>query len=311
MARVENDTWDLASSVGVTATVVAAQRAIASRAEKPLIDDPYAEPLVAAVGVDAFTRFVRDDLGPEGARVAHGIAVRTRYLDEFLGAAVGAGIRQVVILAAGLDARAYRLRWPAGTTVYELDQPQVIEFKTGTLAGLGVEAAADHRPIGIDLRDDWPAALLRSGFDAAEPTAWIAEGLLIYLPPEAQDRLLDNVTALSAPGSRFASENTGTISESDMEKIGERMRAARQRWNGTALDEFARATDIDVTQLFYAGERTEAVRYLAGSGWTVQQRRNSELFAEYGLPPQLDGTSTLGDVTYLSAILDSPQRAGD
>ncbi|HET9876225.1 MAG TPA: class I SAM-dependent methyltransferase, partial [Mycobacterium sp.] len=216
MARTENDTWDLASSVGATATMVAAARAMAGRTDRPLISDPFAEPLVRAVGVDLFTRLASGEIDPADfgddadsrpsagggpvsmARMTDNMAVRTRFFDDFFLDAADAGIRQAVILASGLDARAYRLAWPAGTTVYEIDQPQVIEFKTRTLTDLGAQPTADRRPVPIDLRDDWSAALQAAGFDPARPTAWSAEGLLAYLPPEAQDRLLDTVTALSA-----------------------------------------------------------------------------------------------------------------
>ena len=218
MARTDNDTWDLASSVGATATMVAAQRALANR--EGLIDDPFAEPLVRAVGVDFFTRFLDGEIdlaevGPEFnlRRAAEGMAVRTRFFDRLFIDAAAAGVRQAVILAAGLDARAYRLPWPDGTVVYEVDQPDVIEFKTRTLTDLGVEPIADRRPVGIDLREDWPKALLEHGFDAGQPTAWIAEGLLIYLPPQAQDKLFDNITELSAPGSRLATEHVPDMND--------------------------------------------------------------------------------------------------
>src|ERR1700731_953274 len=229
MARTDDDTWDLASSVGATATMVAAARAQATNDPKPLINDPFARPLVEAVGIDLLTRMVRgevtlaelDDGQTRGVRrMKDNMAARTKFFDEFFLTATGggnsaeatgggnsteatAGIRQVVILAAGLDARAYRLPWPAGTVVYEIDQPEVIAFKTTTLTGLGAEPIADRRTVAIDLRQDWPAALREAGFDPDRPTAWIAEGLLGYLPPDAQDRLLDNITALSAAGSRF------------------------------------------------------------------------------------------------------------
>ena len=123
-----------------------------------------------------------------------------------------------MILASGLDSRAYRLAWPAGTVVYEVDQPQVIEFKTRTLAELGAEPTADRRVVAVDLRDDWPAALRAAGFDPAQPTAWSAEGLLGYLPPEAQDRLLDTITELSAPGSRLATESAPNLEPGDEEQ---------------------------------------------------------------------------------------------
>ena len=113
-------------------------------------------------------------------------------------------------MASGLDARAYRLDWPTGTTVFEIDQPQVIELQTATLAGFGAEPTADLRVVPIGLRHDWPTALRQASFDADQPTAWIAEGLLAFLPPEAQDRLLDNVTTLSAEGSRLAAESSST-----------------------------------------------------------------------------------------------------
>src|SRR6202000_933978 len=134
-------------------------------------------------------------------------AVRTKFFDEFFLDATNAGIRQAVILASGLDARAYRLPWPDGTMVYEIDQPQVIEFKSRALAELGAAPHSARKAVAVDLRDDWPSALLQAGFDPDQPSAWSAEGLLGYLPPEAQDRLLDTITALSAPGSRIATES--------------------------------------------------------------------------------------------------------
>ena len=206
MARTDNDSWDLASSVGATATAVAASRAMASRGPEPLLDDPFAEPLVRAVGLEQFVKMVDGEISLEDDPLLNRramneqIAVRTRFFDDFFTAAAAAGVRQAVILASGLDTRAYRLRWPAGTAVFEVDQPQVIAFKSATLDGLGATPGATLRTVGIDLRDDWPAALREAGFDPTAATAWIAEGLLVYLPPDAQDRLFDNITALSAPG---------------------------------------------------------------------------------------------------------------
>jgi Leucine carboxyl methyltransferase len=153
MARTDNDTWDLATSVGATATMVAAARAIATKADNPLIDDRFADPLVRAVGVNFFTRWATGELDAadlddsESAwRLEHmpdAITARTRYFDSFFLDATQAGIRQAVILASGLDARAYRLAWPADMTVFEIDQPRVIEFKSTTLAAL---RRPDRRP---------------------------------------------------------------------------------------------------------------------------------------------------------------------
>ncbi|HSS26291.1 MAG TPA: class I SAM-dependent methyltransferase, partial [Mycobacterium sp.] len=198
MPRAHDDDWDLASSVGATATFVAAGRALATKDPRGLINDPFAEPLVRAVGLDFFTKMMDGELdfdaienaSPERVQaMVDGMAVRTKYFDDYFVNATGAGVRQAVILASGLDSRAYRLPWPAGTVVFELDQPQVIEFKTTTLAGIGAEPAVTRRTIPIDLRQDWPTALQAAGFDTTAPTAWLAEGLLIYLPPEAQDQL--------------------------------------------------------------------------------------------------------------------------
>ncbi len=175
MPRTDDDTWDLASSVGATATMVAAARAVASRGDKPLIDDPFAAPLVNAVGIDFFARLADGTLTPadlaadDGAtpvgmsRFTDGMAVRTRFFDESFADAMAAGIRQAVILASGPDARGYRLSWPRDVVLFEIDQPEVIRFKTTTLAGLGAEPAADLRPVPIDPRQDWPAALAAAG----------------------------------------------------------------------------------------------------------------------------------------------------
>src|SRR5271154_4101114 len=238
MARTDDDTWDLASSVGATATRVAAARAMASKAEQPLINDPYAEPLVRAVGLDLFTRLATGELNPAELeddndsapagiqRMTDNMAVRTKFFDGFFLDATNAGITQAVILASGLDARAYRLPWPDGTTVYEIDQTEVIEFKSRTLAELGAQPTAVRRAVAIDLRDDWPAALQAAGFDPEKPSAWSAEGLLVYLPPDAQDALFGNITALSAPGSRI-----GTGYVPDMRDRGEkRGREMSERW---------------------------------------------------------------------------------
>ena len=298
MARTDNDTWDLASSVGATATMVAAQRALASR--EGLIDDPFAEPLVRAVGVDFFTRFLDGEIdlaevGPEFnlRRAAEGMAVRTRFFDRLFIDAAAAGVHQAVILAAGLDARAYRLPWPDGTVVYEVDQPDVIEFKTRTLANLGVEPIADRRPVGIDLREDWPKALLERGFDAGQPTAWIAEGLLIYLPPQAQDKLFDNITELSAPGSRLATEHVPDItvfSDERWQRISERMKKY--------------GSDIELSDLIYHGERSHVIEYLTSHDWEVSAQTMEESHSANGFElPDDEWAAPFRDLSYVSAIL--------
>ncbi|OBI24397.1 class I SAM-dependent methyltransferase [Mycobacterium sp. E2238] len=310
--RYEGDTWDLASSVGVTATMVAAARAVATRADRPLINDPFAEPLVRAVGVDLLTRLATGEMNPDelndahdgatgsaGAmsRMADNMAVRTKFFDEFFLDATRAGIKQAVILASGLDARAYRLAWPAGTVVYEVDQPQVIDFKSRTLADLGAAPTADRRVVAVDLRDDWPAALRAAGFDPAQPTAWSAEGLLGYLPPEAQDRLLDTITELSAPGSRLAVESAPNPEPGDEDKLKERMQHISERWR-------AHGFDLDMAGLVYFGERNEAAPYLGERGWSLNGVSIQELFSANGLPPLEDDDIRMGEMLYVSGTLD-------
>jgi methyltransferase (TIGR00027 family) len=305
MTRTENDTWDLASSVGATATMVAAARAMASNADRPLIDDPFAEPLVRAVGVDLFTRLASGDLRPSDLDtddantgmqwMTDNMAIRTRFFDEFFIGATAVGVRQAVILASGLDSRAYRLPWPAGTTVYEIDQPEVIAFKTRTMAELGAEPTADRRTVAIDLRNDWPTALTQAGFDPSRPAAWSAEGLLGYLPPEAQDRLLDTITALSAPGSRFATESAPNIDPADQDELIARMQSAARRWRDHGFD-------LDIGELVYLGDRNEAESYLAEHGWQITGSSINELFAANGLPP-FGAATPFANLRYISGTL--------
>jgi methyltransferase (TIGR00027 family) len=300
MVRTDNDTWDLATSVGATATMVAAARAMASSAEDPLIDDPFAEPLVRAVGVDFFTRWATGELAAADVddadaawglqRMSDAMAARTRYFDAFFLDATKAGIRQAVILASGLDARAYRLSWPPAMTVFEIDQPQVIKFKTATLAGLGAEPTADLRAVPIDLRHDWPAALRAAGFDVDRPTAWIAEGLLAFLPPDAQDRLLDNITAFSAGGSRLATESFPT-------QLGvAQMRNATLHWREHGFD-------LEIEDLVFQGERHNVATYLGSRGWHTVATTTRELLAANGLPkiPQNNDEAFCAD--YYTSIL--------
>ena len=299
MTRSDNDSWDLASSVGATATMVAVGRALASRDPRPLIDDPFAAPLARAVGIEFFTRVLDGDIDTQipGASPARtqamidGMAVRTRFFDDYFTEATAAGIRQVVILAAGLDARAYRLAWPAGTVVYEIDQPEVIAFKSETLAGIGAVPTATRRTVAIDLREDWPAALAAAGFDPAAPTAWLAEGLLIYLPPEAQDRLFDEIAALSAPGNAVATEYVPGIMDFDREQA----RAA-----STQLRE--RGLDIDMGALVFAGARSHVMDYLTGQGWAVTGVPRAELFTRHDrVLPAPEEDDVLGEIVYVSA----------
>jgi methyltransferase (TIGR00027 family) len=284
--------------VGATATAVAASRATASQGPGALLDDPWAEPLVRAVGVDTFVKIVDGELGADDDPLLNRramneqIAVRTRFFDDFFTSATESGIRQAVILASGLDTRGYRLPWPDGTVVYEIDQPQVIEFKTRTLADLGAQPTAQRRTVSIDLRDDWPTALREAGFDPDVPTAWSAEGLLVYLPPEAQDRLFDNITALSAPGSKIATEHMD-------------LKGLPEDW-ATKLTERTKriGSGINLAELFYTGERNGAADYLAERGWRNAILPTAEAYAANGFELPDDELATFGgDSGYLTSTL--------
>jgi methyltransferase (TIGR00027 family) len=298
MARTDNDTWDPATGVGMTATFGAAARAVATN--KGILNDPFAEALVRAAGVASFTRLVENEQyaadggdDPVMGGLMNVLAVHTRFLDHFLADAGRAGIRQAVILASGLDTRPYRLWWPPGTTVYEIDQPGVIDFKTEVLRGLGARVTANRCAVGTDLRQDWLAALRRVGFDASQPTVWIAEGLLVgYLPPDGQDRLLQDVTAVSPVGSRFAADHMPTWSPAQVQAG----RSFVDRWRQFGLD-------VDLAELTYQGEYRYAPEYLAAYGWETVERNVVELFAAMGIPggPRVSRRDVAVTPVYLTA----------
>lgn len=312
--RTDDDTWDLATSVGATATMVAAGRARATRAN--LIDDPFAEPLVRAVGVDFFTRWATGELAAPDVDVPGALwgmqqmtdllAARTRYFDHFVTEATDAGIRQVVILASGLDARAYRLALPAGTVVFEIDQPEVLAMKAATLAELNATPTAEVRTVPIDLRQDWPAALRAAGFDVSKPSAWTAEGLLPFLPAEAQDRLLDNITALSPEGSRLASEVAVIPTSADGDQSFASLEDVTKRWRDHGFD-------IELGELGYSEDRHDVADYLDSRGWRSVRKPLQELVTDAGLPriSDADGTKAFGDhYYYCTSVKDcsAPKR---
>lgn len=269
--RTNDDTWDIATSVGSTAVMVAAARAVETERDDPLIRDPYARVLVAGAGTGAWEVMLDEDVaGKISAADAEATAVfeymgsyqavRTHFFDEFFAHATEAGIRQIVILASGLDSRAYRLDWPAGTLVYEIDQPKVLEYKSSTLSAHGVAAAVERREVAMDLRFDWPKALREAGFDPTVPTAWLAEGLLMYLPADAQDRLFEQITDLSAAASRIAVETMVTQSEDRREQM-------REVFHGIA-ERIGLESVTDVQDLIYEDpDRADVAVWLAEHGW--------------------------------------------
>lgn len=271
--RSHDDTWDIATSVGSTAVMVAAARAFETDQPEPLIRDPYARILVDGAGAGVWDG-IRDadvvahlaDVDPEMAVVVTHMrnyqAVRTHYFDEFFTAASTAGIRQIVILASGLDSRAYRLEWPADTEVFEIDQPLVLQYKAETLARHGVEPTAGRHEVPVDLRQDWPTALTAAGFDPTRRTAWLAEGLLMYLPAEAQDRLFANIGELSAPGSRIAAETMREQAADRREELRERFGRVAEKLGMTQLPDIADLTYDDP-------DRADLAEWLNAHGWAA------------------------------------------
>lgn len=276
--RTDGDEWDIVTGVGLTALGVATFRALESGAPDPLIHDSYAEMFVRAAGEPNFLDVMADPPTLAGAPLVPGfMGIRTKFFDEFFLSAVEDGIAQAVILAAGLDARAYRLDWPPGTIVYEIDQPDVLEFKNRVLAEHAATPRAERRTVAVDLRSDWPAALAAAGADPAAPTAWSAEGLLPYLPGAAQDALFAHIGELSPAGSRIAVETVPPgAASSGFTKI-----AAKY------LDKNPFG-DIDPAELFYSDDRADPEQWLRSHGWSVHAAAPAELAAAYGvLLPEL------------------------
>jgi methyltransferase (TIGR00027 family) len=285
--RSHDDTWDIKTSVGSTAVMVAAARAVETERADALIRDPYAKLLVSNAGAGVLWEAMLDPeiaakveaLDEESAAHLHHMrgyqAVRTNFFDTFFTDAVADGIRQIVILASGLDSRAYRLDWPAGTTVFEIDQPQVLDYKSTTLAENGVRPAADRREVAIDLRQDWPAALRAAGFDPNQRTAWLAEGLLMYLPAEAQDRLFTLIGELSPPGSRVSAETAPTHAD-------ERRQQMRERFKKVA-DEIGFEQTLDVGELMYRDDhRANVTEWLNQHGWRATAQHSMDEMRRLG-----------------------------
>ncbi len=256
--RTEGDTWDITTSVGSTALFVAAARALEAQRDEPLSVDPYAEVFCRAVGGEWAD--LLDGKAPDhklktewGEFFQTFQGARTRYFDNYFRDVADAGVRQIVILAAGLDSRAYRLPWADNTVVFGLDQPQVLEFKREVLAQHGDAPTAQRREIPIDLREDWPEALRGNGFEPAKPSAWLAEGLLIYLSAAAQDQLFTGIDSLAAPGSHVAVEEGEPMDSAVLEAA-----RAQERAEGDANPWFS---------LVYNEKTKDAVERFGERGW--------------------------------------------
>lgn len=277
MSRTEDDSWDVTESVGATALGVAWARARESATEQPLFTDPHAQQFIDAASARGWSP-PSMAMAERVARIGDYAAARTKWFDEFFIAAGANGVEQAVILAAGLDARAWRLPWTSSTRIFEIDQPQVLAFKAEVLRAHGAAPSARYTAVAIDLRQDWPKTLQDNGFDPSEPTAWSAEGLLPYLPAAGQDLLFERVHELSAPGSRFAVEAFGSAFF-DPEYLAERS-AQLQR----AREEAGEPPGLDVADLWYIEERSDVADWLANHGWRTSVTPTPKLLAHYHRP---------------------------
>jgi methyltransferase (TIGR00027 family) len=309
MPRTDNDSWDITQSVGATALGVAAARAAETESENPLINDPFARLFVNAAGQGMWSIYTDPKLLAKAVEIEPDVqtriqlmidfmATRTAFFDEFFLGAAESGVRQIVILAAGLDARTWRLPWPDGTVVYELDQPKVLEFKSNTLREHGAHPTARLVNVPIDLRQDWPKALREAGFDASRPAAWSAEGLVRYLPAQAQDLLFERVHSLSVEGSWLAS-NVPAAGFTDPDRV-RRQRDDMQRMRAVAA-KLVKAEMTNYDDLWYPEERNAVDGWLREHGWDVSTATFSELMARYGRTVPQGAEDSMPPTLYVSA----------
>lgn len=262
------DQWDIVSSVGLTALGVAAARALEGHRADALVRDEFAERFVTAARPPVPMPTRPEEGLPDWWRwLADFLAVRSRFFDEYFAEATGAGITQVVVLAAGLDARAHRLDWPAGCEVFEVDQPAVLRFKDEVFDEAGAVPACTRHVVAADLREDWVGALHAAGFDPERPTAWLVEGLLTYLPAAADERLFTEIDRLSAPGSRVGVEYVA-----DVEAVlaDPRFQAASREYG------------MDVRELWSREPRRPVAERLRALGWDVRAETVADAADRYG-----------------------------
>jgi methyltransferase (TIGR00027 family) len=286
-ASLSTTTDGVEGGVGLTALLVAAARAIETHRPDSLAQDGYAEHFVLSAEASAHWP-VRPEQAPDGdtsplwGRFARYFGLRTRVLDDFLLRSVrSAGIRQAVLLGAGLDTRAFRLDWPSGCVVYEIDRGGVLAFKHKVLEALSAEPRAARVPIGIDLRADWAGALTAAGVDPATPTVWLVEGLLFYLPHAAETALIDTVDRLSAPGSTLAYEV----------KLEKDLMAYRDSPLYTST---RRQLGIDLLDLFSREPRPDSAARLTDRGWTATVHTPFDFTRLHGRGPLPEENDALG-----------------
>lgn len=302
--RSDDDQWTITESVGVTALGVAGSRAIETRRPDGLVSDPYAAAFLDAVRdeIDLPTEVdpQANPTDPASRLASTYVGIRSRWFDEHLLGAAREGIDQVVILASGLDTRAQRLPWPPGTTVFEIDQAEVLTFKNRVLtetagspdpAGPGDPTGPTERvrrvALQVDLRHDWPTVLRAAGFDPERPSAWLAEGLLPYLPAQAEIDLFDRIVGLAAPGSRIAVEHLAeAVSRLDEDDL---------------LATSSRRFGVDVRDLMITEDRPDPRERLREQGWAVDEQSARDAGLAYGRPLEGPPAATFASSVFFEA----------
>ncbi|MFC7621306.1 SAM-dependent methyltransferase [Microlunatus sp. GCM10028923] len=257
------------TGVSRTAVIIAQARAEEHRRPDRLFDDPLAQHFVDTIG------WIQ--VAQAGRLNQEHFVLRTRFFDDYLRSTTAAGRRQVVLVAAGLDTRAYRLDWPDGTQLFEIDLPGLVAFKQAVLGVHRAEPRCRRTVVRADLRDDWPADLIAAGFDPTRPTAWLIEGLLMYLERADNDSLLERIGGLSAPGSAIALEhiNQAYVDLPEMRAVHERLKNVGASWHSTVED---------------------PVAWLAGHGWTASVTPQTALAQRHRRPvPRLTDPAIVDD----------------
>lgn len=271
----EQRTWDIVTGPGITALGIAASRSVESSMPDALIDDPFGAVFLGAVDspVPFPLRWPAEgepvsDQHRLSLHTSRFIGVRSRFYDDVILDAVRDGAGQVVLLAAGLDTRAFRLPWPSDVTLYELDQPGVLAFKNDVLRGSRTAPGCRRVAVGTDLREDWVGALTAAGFLPTVPTVWVAEGLLGYLPATAEEHLLRKIHQLSAVGSRLALDRFA-----DLDRLAS---------DTATLEQLSRRSGIEARSLFNTEPRPHPAQWLYPNGWTVREDDDTEIADRYG-----------------------------
>lgn len=260
------------AGVPTTAIGVALIRANETARSDRLIDDPYAQVFVDA----AANEFLGSSSPPDAAQTwatLHQLAklmtaraVSVRFLEDYLLDAAQNGCEQVVLLGAGLDTYAFRLPWPPGVRLFEIDLPEMFAFKEEVLASHAAEPRCERTVVPADLCSDWAAALVAAGLDTAAPTAWLEAGVVDYLPREDARRVMSTVSAASALGSRFACIRPGTLSEQTQQ----------------GLVRVVAGSDASPARDLTSGFGSDLDEWLSSRSWHTTFRSHADVADSYG-----------------------------